>query len=43
MVNALHPSKHYFPQDIMILQMKVMKDEPSSSQYILMKGEAYET
>jgi hypothetical protein len=35
MVNVLRPSKHYFPKDI--------KGVPSSSQYISMKDEAYET
>jgi hypothetical protein len=35
-VNALRPSKHYFPQD------KLIKDVPSSLQYKLIKEEAYE-
>jgi hypothetical protein len=30
-VNILHPSKHYFPKDIMIFGRRVMKDIPSSA------------
>jgi hypothetical protein len=31
------------PEVLHDLRMKVMKDAPSSSQYVLMKDEAYET
>jgi hypothetical protein len=43
MVNALRPSKHYFPLGYNDLRTKVMKYIPSSSQYTLMKEEMYET
>ena len=44
-VNRLSPSSYeaLFPLGYNDLRTKVMKDEPSSSQYILMKDEAYET
>jgi hypothetical protein len=43
MIKALCPPKHYLPLGYNDLQTKVMKNVPSSSQYILMKEEAYET
>jgi hypothetical protein len=45
MVKALRPSSFeaLSPLGYNDLQTKVMKEVPSSSQYILMKEEAYET
>jgi hypothetical protein len=41
-VNALRPSKRYFPLGYNDLQTKVMKGIPSSQQSIIIKEEAYE-
>jgi hypothetical protein len=41
-VNALRPSKHYFPLGYNDLQTKVMKGIPSSQQSIIIKEETYE-